>query len=407
MKIDKVILSTIFALFLAGIIAGGSFYYGLTIGKSQCEICSPEDLNFSLFWEAYQKLQENYVDKEKFDIQKLIYGAISGMVKSLNDPYTVFMDPEEAKIFNEDVNGSLEGVGMEFGIKKGQMQVITPLENTPAQRAGLRAEDKIIKINDKITIDMTTEEAVRLIRGPKGTEVTLTIFREGWDKYEDIKIIRDVIKIPSLKLEIIKIPSLKLEIKNDNIAYLKLYQFSGKADADFNEAAMDILNSEVNGIILDLRNNPGGYLEVAQYIAGWFLEKGQIVTIQDFGKGREKERIEYKSEGNAALSGYPIVILINEGSASASEILAGALKDNRNAQIIGKKSFGKGSVQETKDLSDESCLKITVAKWLTPKGNSISEVGIEPDIKVELTDEDYKNKKDPQLDKAIEIIKNL
>jgi len=377
--------------------AGGGFYYGLETGKSQCAICPPEDLNFSLFWETYRKLQENYVDKEKFDTQKLIYGAISGMVKSLNDTYTVFMDPEAAKIFNEDVSGSFEGVGMEFGIKKGQMQVITPLENTPAQRAGLRAGDKIIKINDKTTTDMTTEEAVRLIRGHKGTEVTLTIFREGWDKYEDIKIIRDVIEVPSLKLE----------IRNDNIAYLRLYQFSGKADADFNKAALDILNSNADRIILDLRNNPGGYLEVAQYIAGWFIEKGQIVTIQDFGKGREKEKIEYKSQGNAVLSGYPIVLLINEGSASASEILAGAMRDNLNVQLIGKKSFGKGSVQETKKLADESYLKVTVAKWLTPKGSSISEVGIEPDVKVELTDEDYKNKKDPQLDKAIEIIKNM
>ena len=377
--------------------AGGGFYYGLETGKSQCAICPPEDLNFSLFWETYRKLQENYVDKEKFDTQKLIYGAISGMVKSLNDTYTVFMDPEAAKIFNEDVSGSFEGVGMEFGIKKGQMQVITPLENTPAQRAGLRAGDKIIKIIDKTTTDMTTEEAVRLIRGHKGTEVTLTIFREGWDKYEDIKIIRDVIEVPSLKLE----------IRNDNIAYLRLYQFSGKADADFNKAALDILNSNADRIILDLRNNPGGYLEVAQYIAGWFIEKGQIVTIQDFGKGREKEKIEYKSQGNAVLSGYPIVLLINEGSASASEILAGAMRDNLNVQLIGKKSFGKGSVQETKKLADESYLKVTVAKWLTPKGSSISEVGIEPDVKVELTDEDYKNKKDPQLDKAIEIIKNM
>jgi len=397
MKIERIIISMIFVLLLAGTMAGGGFYYGLETGKSQCAICPPEDLNFSLFWETYRKLQENYVDKEKFDTQKLIYGAISGMVKSLNDTYTVFMDPEAAKIFNEDVSGSFEGVGMEFGIKKGQMQVITPLENTPAQRAGLRAGDKIIKINDKTTTDMTTEEAVRLIRGHKGTEVTLTIFREGWDKYEDIKIIRDVIEVPSLKLE----------IRNDNIAYLRLYQFSGKADADFNKAALDILNSNADRIILDLRNNPGGYLEVAQYIAGWFIEKGQIVTIQDFGKGREKEKIEYKSQGNAVLSGYPIVLLINEGSASASEILAGAMRDNLNVQLIGKKSFGKGSVQETKKLADESYLKVTVAKWLTPKGSSISEVGIEPDVKVELTDEDYKNKKDPQLDKAIEIIKNM
>jgi len=389
-KFKKILLS-ISLIILVIVSAGFGFYFG----KTQCKICQPEEIDFSLFWEAYHKLQEKFVDKGKFDIQKIIYGAISGMVKSLEDPYTVFLKPEETKRFIEDVKGTFEGVGMEIDIRKGQLQVISPLEGTPAQRAGLRAGDKIIKIDDKPTMDMTIEEAVNLIRGPKGSEVTLTIFREEWEKTKEIKIVRAVIEVPSLKWE----------IKNENIAYLKLYQFSEKASFDFRIAAIEILASPCQKIILDLRNNPGGYLEVAQEISGWFLKRGEIVVIEDFGA--RKERNIYKAQGNASLVGFPVVILINQGSASGSEILAGALRDNRDILLIGEKSFGKGSVQELERLSEGSSLKITVAKWLTPKGELITDKGLEPDIKVEMTEEDYEEGKDPQLDKAIEIIKNL
>jgi len=389
-KFKKILLS-ISLIILVIVSAGFGFYFG----KTQCKICQPEEIDFSLFWEAYHKLQEKFVDKGKFDIQKIIYGAISGMVKSLEDPYTVFLKPEETKRFIEDVKGTFEGVGMEIDIRKGQLQVISPLEGTPAQRAGLRAGDKIIKIDDKPTMDMTIEEAVNLIRGPKGSEVTLTIFREEWEKTKEIKIVRAVIEVPSLKWE----------IKNENIAYLKLYQFSEKASFDFRIAAIEILASPCQKIILDLRNNPGGYLEVAQEISGWFLKRGEIVVIEDFGA--RKERNIYKAQGNASLVDFPVVILINQGSASGSEILAGALRDNRDILLIGEKSFGKGSVQELERLSEGSSLKITVAKWLTPKGELITDKGLEPDIKVEMTEEDYEEGKDPQLDKAIEIIKNL
>ena len=389
-KFKKILLS-ISLIILVIVSAGFGFYFG----KTQCKICQPEEIDFSLFWEAYHKLQEKFVDKGKFDIEKIIYGAISGMVKSLEDPYTVFLKPEETKRFIEDVKGTFEGVGMEIDIRKGQLQVISPLEGTPAQRAGLRAGDKIIKIDDKPTMDMTIEEAVNLIRGPKGSEVTLTIFREEWEKTKEIKIVRAVIEVPSLKWE----------IKNENIAYLKLYQFSEKASFDFRIAAIEILASPCQKIILDLRNNPGGYLEVAQEISGWFLKRGEIVVIEDFGA--RKERNIYKAQGNASLVGFPVVILINQGSASGSEILAGALRDNRDILLIGEKSFGKGSVQELERLSEGSSLKITVAKWLTPKGELITDKGLEPDIKLEMTEEDYEEGKDPQLDKAIEIIKNL
>ena len=389
----------VIAIFLS---FGLGFYFGgfwkqtaPILGVNNQELGKPEGVDFSLFWDAWRVLEDKYVEPQDLDYQKMIYGAISGMVKSLEDPYTVFMPPEDSKIFLEDVSGTFEGVGMEIGIRQGQLTVIAPLEGTPAQRAGLRPGDKILKVNDTYTQDITIDEAVKMIRGPKGTEVVLTILRKDWVQPKEISIVRGVIAIPSLKLE----------LREDNIAYLKLYHFSEKARSDFKNAAIKILNSPAEKIILDLRNNPGGYLEVAQDIAGWFLPKGQVVVIEDFGEGKKKK--EYKAEGKGQLSRYPLVVLINQGSASGSEILAGALRDNRGIKLIGEKSFGKGSVQQLENLKDKSSLKITVAKWLTPKGKSISEKGLQPDVKVEMTDEDYNEGRDPQLDKAVEIIKEM
>ncbi len=380
---------------------GSGFAGGFFVGKASviCPFCQPSEIDFSLFWQAWDQIKTKFVDRGNLDTQKMIYGAISGMVESLGDPYTVFFPPQESKQFKEDVSGTFSGVGMEIGIKKGQLQVVSPLEDTPAQRAGLRAGDSILEINGTSTSGMTADQAVDLIRGPKGTEVTLLINRDGWKEAKEFRLTRDTIQVPSLKLEFKDLPS------GEKVAYLVLYQFSEKSYYDFNQAAMDILNSDAKKIIFDLRNNPGGYLEVAQSIAGWFMNRGQIVVIEDFGNGKEQEI--YKSEGPSSLSDYPIVVLINGGSASAAEILAGALRDNKGAKLVGEKSFGKGSVQELSDLRDGSSIKITVAKWLTPRGNLITDVGLEPDFKVEMKDIDYEQNKDPQLDKAIEIIKGL
>ncbi|MBZ9571977.1 S41 family peptidase [Patescibacteria group bacterium] len=385
----------IFVFLVVGILV--SFGLGFLFGELQvvCPVCPPEELDFSLFWEAWEVLEEKFAEPQKFDIQQMIYGAISGMVRSLDDPYTIFLDPEETEKFIEEVKGVFEGIGAEIGIKKGQLLIIAPLKGTPAQKAGLRSGDKILKVEDILTADLTINEAVSLIRGPEGTEVTLTIFREGWEEPKEIKIVRAVIEIPSLKWELIE----------GDIAHLEIYQFSEKASLDFKKAAIEILDSPAKKIILDLRNNPGGYLEVAQDIAGWFLERGDVVVIEDFGVGKEKK--EYKAGGNSWLLPHPTVILINQGSASGSEILAGALRDNRGIKIIGETSFGKGSIQELEELKGGSSLKITVAKWLTPKGELITDQGLEPDIEVEMTLEDYEEDRDPQLGKAIEVVKQL
>lgn len=374
------------------------FGLGFFIGKNSVPyaICAPEKIDFSLFWDAYNKLNENFISPDKISNQSVIYGAISGMTKNLGDPYTEFFEPDQAKMFYQNLSGSFEGIGVEIGIKKDHLTVIAPLKNTPGEKAGLRSGDQIIKIDGKNTFDMQIDQAVTMIRGKRGTQVTLTIFREDWDQPKDIKITRGTIKIESLKWDLL----------SSNIAYLRIAHFDQSLSNDFKKAAFEVLKSPAQRIILDLRNNPGGYLEVSQDIAGWFLKAGSVVTIEDFGG--KKEQKQYKAEGNGALANYPMVVLINGGSASASEILAGALRDNRNVKLVGEKSFGKGSVQEVIDLRDgSSFLKVTIAKWLTPSGASISDVGLTPDIKVE-TKEGYSNGgKDPQLEKAIEIVKDL
>ena len=384
--------------FLVIIIFGAVFCAGVFLGKNQviCKVCKPEVVDFSLFWDAYNKLHSDFINPDQIDQQKIIYGAILGMTKSLGDPYTDFFDPTQAKVFQQDLNGSFDGIGVEVGLKKDQLTVIAPLKGTPGEKAGLLAGDIIVEIDGKNTSDMSIDQAVSIIRGKRGTEVTLSIFREGWTQSKDIKIIRDTIKINSVEWE----------LKDDSIAYIRIYQFNQFLPADFRKISHEILSSPAKKIILDLRNDPGGYLEVCREISGWFLKLGEIVTIEDFGKGKEQKL--YKTDGNGIFSDYPTVVLINEGSASASEILAGSLRDNRNIKLIGEKSFGKGSVQEVVTLQDgSSFLKITIAKWLTPKGDSISEVGLTPDIKVEILDDDIELKKDPQLEKALEIIRGL
>lgn len=346
-----------------------------------------DKVDFSLLWEAFHMLEKNFVNSNGIDYQKLVHGAIAGMVKSLDDPYTLFFDPEDTKRFLEDVDGRFEGVGMEVGLKNEMITIIAPLKGTPADKAGLLAGDIILEIDGNHTRDMSVQAAVELIRGPRGTKVVLTIARAGWTENESFSIERDVIELPSLEWELI-----------EETAHIKFHHFYRKAGNDFKEIAIDIINSPAKGIVLDLRNNSGGYLDVAEDIGGWFFEKGTLFVIEDSGA----KLTERYTAGSGRFLGYPVVVVINQGSASAAEILAGALRDNKDASIIGEKSFGKGSIQKLEYLSDKSSIKITVANWLTPNGSLIAEKGLVPDFEVEDSeDTDY------SLQKAIEVLKEI
>lgn len=392
---SKKLIKKFILLLLVFTFLSASFVFGYLLGRKSvfCPVCPPQDIDFSLFWEAYQELKENFIYQERLEKTKILYGAISGMVKALGDPYTIFLTPEETKMFEEDISGEFEGVGMEIAIRDNRLKIIAPLEGTPAQKAGLRSGDEIVEIDGVSTIDMSLEEAARRIRGPKGTTVKLMIIREGWEKPKEFEIKRAVIKVPSLKWE----------LKDNNIAYLKIYHFGEKTSYEFAQAGIEIMTSPAKKIILDLRDNPGGYLEIARNVASWFLKPGSVILIEDFGN----EKREEKSSGPSFFADWPIVVLINQGTASGSEILAAALRENRNILLIGETSFGKGSVQQMSNLHDGSSLKITTGLWLTPKGETISEKGLDPDIKVEMTEEDYNQGRDPQLEKAIEIIKQI
>lgn len=349
------------------------------------------DVDFKMFWEAWNILKRDYVDRDSLSEKQLFYGALQGLVGSTDDPYSVFMNPEEAKEFEEDLSGTFDGIGAEIGFRNEILTIIAPVEDMPAVKAGLRAGDKIYAIDGKTAAGMSVEEAVKKIRGPKGTKVVLTVVRSKSENPIDITIVRDTVVIKSVKTS--------FNEKTD-IFTIKFTSFNNDSAALFNQAIQELLLKKPKGIVFDLRNNPGGYLETAVLVASEWVKEGPIV-IEEFGDG---SKTEHKAKGNPRLVGIPTVVLVNEGSASASEIVAGALKDYGLAKLIGQKTFGKGSVQVLRQLEDGSIIKVTTAKWLTPKGNYINEQGIEPDLKVELTLEDHEKNKDPQLDQAIKTL---
>lgn len=411
MALNKKLFVLVMVIALGAGFAGGIFFErssGIETNPVKMlinrDLGQPDYVDFSLFWDNWNSIHSKYVNNNALDTQKLLYGAIQGMVNSVGDPYTVFFEPKQSKKFQEEISGSFGGIGIEIGKRNNVLTVIAPINDTPAYRAGLKAGDKILRIDDKPTADLSIEEAVNLIRGRRGTPVILTISSNGADTKE-VEMVRDTIKIPTIKWQLV-------ESGDNKIAYLQLFTFNQNIDSEFQKAAQEILKSGADKLILDLRNNPGGLLDSAINIGGWFLEKGQVVTIESFGDGSQNE---FKSNGNGSLKIYPTVVLINGGSASASEIVAGALHDNRNIRLVGEKTFGKGSVQELEQFKDGSSLKVTVAKWLTPNGISISDTGIEPDVKVELPKEKIEKGefefeigtpgKDSQLDKALELLK--
>ena len=351
--------------------------------------------NFGVFWEAWKRIKDNYLRDKEIKDQELIYGAAKGMVDSLKDPYTVFLPPTDAQKFQEDLSGDFGGIGAEIGIKNDILTVVAPLKDSPAEKAGLRAGDKILKIGDKATDNLNINDAVKLIRGPKGTPVVLTILRNGSDKTQEITVTRDTVQVPTIEWK---------KIESD-LVHIQLYNFNEVSPKKFFDTITDIQKKEpdTRGFVLDLRNNPGGFLEASINLASWFLSPDTLVVTEEFRSGK---KTEFKTSGNAALKDFPLVILINQGSASASEILAGALRDQRGVKLIGEKTFGKGTVQELQSLSDGSNLKITVAHWLLPKGDTIDKNGIKPDFEVKMTDKEIEEKKDTQLDKAIEVLKS-
>jgi len=349
--------------------------------------------DFSPFWKVWNTINEKYPNASKITDQNRVYGAISGLMGSLNDPYSTFFTPDEAKSFEDEIAGNFDGIGMEVGIKEKVLTVIAPLKDTPAYRANIKSGDKILKIDKTVVSGLSIEEAIKLIRGPKGTAVTLTILRDGEQQPKEIKIVRDTINIPTLDME----------LRKDGIFVVKLYSFSANSANLFRNALKQFVESKGDKLLLDLRGNPGGYLDSAVDMASWFLKGGQIIVTEDYGNNKPAEI--FRSKGyNIFNDKLKFVILIDGGSASASEILAGAMQDNGRAKLVGSQSFGKGSVQQVVDITSDTILKITVAKWLTPSGISISEKGLTPDYPVEITQKDYDAKKDPQMDKAVELL---
>jgi len=382
-------------LFLTGIYVGVGYrseiekVTGLSAKETQVET----QADFSPFWKVWNIINEKNPNIGSLNDQEKVYGAISGLVDSLNDPYSVFFDPEETKNFEEEIAGNFDGIGMEVGMKNKILTVIAPLKDTPAYRADIRSGDEVLKINETSTLGLSVEEAIKLIRGPKGTTVTLLISREGMKEPKEIKIVRDTINLPTLDTE----------MREDGIFVIKLYSFSANSTKLFRDAIKQFVEAKTDKLLLDLRGNPGGYLSASVDMASWFLPNGKIVVTEDYGKNQKPE--VFRSKGYDIFNDkLKLFILIDNGSASASEILAGALQDHGRAKLVGEQSFGKGSVQEVVDVTSDTILKITVAKWLTPNGISISDKGLTPDYPVEITQKDMDAKKDPQMDKAIELL---
>jgi carboxyl-terminal processing protease len=345
-------------------------------------------VDFSLYWDVWNRVHRDYVGT--VDDQALFYSSVKGMVNGLGDPYTVFMDPTEAKRFDEDVTGEFSGIGIEIGIKDEVLTVIAPLDDTPAQKAGLKSGDIIAKIDGKDSSGMTINDAVSKIRGTKDTTVKLTILPKGVSEFKDLEIKRDTITIKSVKYE----------VKNGNIGYVRITQFSQDTPNAVKSALNDLKSKNITGIILDLRSNPGGYLDGAQQIASQFISSGVVVSEQE----KSGQKRDLYTTSDPIIPNLPMAVLVDGGSASASEIVAGAIQDRARAKLIGEKTFGKGSVQNVENLPGGAMLKVTIAKWLTPSGRQINGEGIKPDIEIKMTASEIVAGKDTQLDKAIEIV---
>ena len=397
-KTLKVIISLLVIFVIGGIFLTGYFVGKLTDNKLRLNINPeyihqtelPDLFESDLIQQVWTIIQNDYVDSENIDQDDLYYSALRGFVNGVGDPYTVFLDPPTTEEFEIQINGEFEGIGAEIAIRDGFTTIVSPIDSSPAERAGLQAGDKIISVDGVEVIGESIDEVARKIRGPRGTEVTLLVVRAEEDPF-DVVIIRDVIELKSVRWD----------LRDDQILYVELNTFGSDTMTLVKKMINEVKNKQIKGVVLDMRNNPGGLLNVAIDVSSLWLD-GSVVVKEKFGDGSEEI---HESSNGTVFADIPTMILINQGSASGSEIVAGALQDHEVAKLIGKKTFGKGSVQVLKTLPDGSAVKVTVAKWLTPKDRVIDGEGIEPDYEVEYTKEDVDNEVDPQLQKALDLLK--
>lgn len=396
-------LKTIITFLVATLIIASSFFGGYLFGHQNLkfegtlvpkivntELGKPREIDFSLFWEAWDLLHQKYIGE--LDPRALIFGAIRGMVAAVGDPYTIFLSPDESESFLKDLAGQFEGIGAEIAIRNGKLIILSPLDGSPAARAGLKPKDWIAEIDGEPTDTLQLGEATSKIRGKAGTKVVLTIVSEGSREAREVTVIREKIIIESVQVSYRNIAD------GGEVALVRIVQFGPDTSADMKKKAAEIVGKGVKGVVVDLRNNPGGYLDAAIDVTSLFVNE-EIIVQEKRKDGTIKS---FKRTLDAQLSAIPLIILLNEGSASASEIMAGAIQDYGRGEIIGEKSFGKGSVQDLEKLKGGSSLRVTVAKWLTPLGREIDQKGITPDIQVVRTDEDVAADRDPQLDRALE-----
>lgn len=376
-------------------ILSSTFFYGYNLGQKgklsgvvNTEVGQPSGIDFSVFWEAWNKLKTESIYKP--DTETMIGGAISGLLSSVNDPYTVYFTAEDNQRFREDIEGSFDGIGVELIQKNGVPTVVAPLSDSPAAKAGIKAGDIISKVDGTDTSTLGFNETVNKIRGEKGTEVTLTIIRSGADEALTFEVERDTITVKSVTWE-------EKEQSGKKFMYVKIRQFGDDTETLFAQAAADIIKDNPNGIIIDLRDNPGGYFESAVDLSSYFVDSGTVVIQQD----KDGNKQQYSTTHSATLKNFKTTVLVNGGSASASEIFSGALQDHKAGTLIGEKTFGKGSVQELINLTDGSAVKITIAKWLTPNGRSINGEGITPDVEVTAGSNSIA---DNQLNRALEYL---
>ena len=406
----KAILRVGIAIFIALILVGGAFLGGYALSqwmlaRQAARNAVPITLNgngdtpdefkqdMPVFWEAWKLVNENFY-VQPIDREKMTYGAIGGMVDALGDVHTAFVDPKRAEYLRTQLQGSFEGIGATVEMVNGRLTVVAPIKGAPAEKAGLQAGDIILQVDDTPIVNMDVSEAIALIRGPKGTQVRLKVQR-GSNPMMDLTITRNTIQVPEVTSEM---------LEDDTIAYIQLADFGDKAKPEMRQALSELLAKNPKALIFDLRGNPGGYLNTAIEVASEFIAQDQVVLVEKFKNGDKKL---YKSSGGGLATKIPMVLLVNEGSASASEILAAALRDYKRATIIGQKTFGKGSVQTVHELSDNSQLRVTIANFYSPQENVINHVGVIPDIEVpDPTDYERSKSIDPQLQKAIDMIKN-